>query len=133
MGIIGGMKIISSTLLTKCDHVNHKAYSLWPQKRKMRPSQERNPFSLTAKKKNAAKPKAEPTLSGRKKEKCGQAKGRAYTLWPQKRKMRPSQKAAPHSLAAKKKNTATPRTKPLFPVLESESPIFVDYSMPTAH
>ena len=42
------------------------------------------------------------------------------------------QERNPFSLSAKMKNEAKPRAKPLFPILKSKIPIFVDYSIPTA-
>lgn len=45
----------------------------------MRPHQGEPSQSLSAKRKNAAKPRAEPALPVRKNEKCGHVKGRTHT------------------------------------------------------
>ncbi|MGG3779274.1 hypothetical protein, partial [Schinkia azotoformans] len=46
----------------KCNHGKSGTRAPCPQKRKMRPCQEQNPHSLSAKMKNATMPKAEPPL-----------------------------------------------------------------------
>ena len=74
----------------KCGHAKGGTRTPCPQKRKMRPCQGWNTYSLSAKAKNAAMPRAEPALPVRKKEKCGHVKGGPRVSCPQCRKARVS-------------------------------------------